>query len=201
MSELTIELLESALIESNLLSIASATVAVVPRLFEGCALPQLPTFIASLASAESSTFEETWMMLMLPWMLFPGVPTADASLSFTLDSSASQCFFRDCTTITSLFAPVSVALVDPTFGPAVAHNTTTLPYPTLSFGSLIGLHIPSFSRNLVVDSGGAGAGGAGSRGVGAGGAGAWGAGAGGAGAEHAGITAPTPTGHRYLTRF
>ncbi|CAI7771560.1 unnamed protein product [Closterium sp. NIES-54] len=52
-SEFTIEVLESALkdIESNLLSVASASGAVPPPLFHGCTVPQLPTFTASLATA------------------------------------------------------------------------------------------------------------------------------------------------------
>ncbi|CAI7787329.1 unnamed protein product, partial [Closterium sp. NIES-53] len=52
-SELTIEVLESALkdVESNLRSVASASGAVLPLLFHGCTVPQLPTFTASLATA------------------------------------------------------------------------------------------------------------------------------------------------------
>ncbi|CAI7806356.1 unnamed protein product [Closterium sp. NIES-53] len=60
-SELTIVLLESSLskIESNLLSVASVTDAVPPRLFDGCAVPQLPTFTATRATAAVSVSEET----------------------------------------------------------------------------------------------------------------------------------------------
>ncbi|CAI7853981.1 unnamed protein product [Closterium sp. NIES-54] len=79
----------------------------------------------------------------------PAVTTAVASLSFTLDLDASQCFFRDHTTVTPLSAPVPVALADPTSGPAVARSSTTLPCPAVPFGFLTGLYIPSFSRNLV----------------------------------------------------
>ncbi|CAI7795322.1 unnamed protein product [Closterium sp. NIES-54] len=50
------------------------------------------------------------------------VTTADASLSFTLDSGASQCFFRDHTIVAPLAAPVLVALADPTSGPAVVSH-------------------------------------------------------------------------------
>ncbi|CAI7733116.1 unnamed protein product [Closterium sp. NIES-53] len=55
-SELTIDLFESTLskIESNLLFVASATDALAPRLFEGCAVPQLPTSIATRATAAVS---------------------------------------------------------------------------------------------------------------------------------------------------
>ncbi|CAI7923284.1 unnamed protein product [Closterium sp. NIES-54] len=60
-SELTIDLLKTTLgkIESNLLSVASATNAVAPRLFEGCAVPQLPTFTATRASAAVSVSMDT----------------------------------------------------------------------------------------------------------------------------------------------
>ncbi|CAI7902446.1 unnamed protein product, partial [Closterium sp. NIES-54] len=79
----------------------------------------------------------------------PGDAPEDASLSFTLDSGASHCFFRDCTTLTPLPTPVSVALVDPTSGPVTTRYTTTLPCPAVPSGSLTGFHVPSFSRNLV----------------------------------------------------
>ncbi|CAI7733105.1 unnamed protein product [Closterium sp. NIES-54] len=79
----------------------------------------------------------------------PAVTTAIASLSFTLNSGASQCFFRDHTTVTPLSAPVPVAQADPTSGPAVARSSTTLLCPADPSGFLTGLYIPSFSRNLV----------------------------------------------------
>ncbi|CAI7738641.1 unnamed protein product [Closterium sp. NIES-54] len=69
--------------------------------------------------------------------------------SATLDSGASQCFFRDHITVTPLSAPVPVGLADPTSGPAVACSSTTLPCPAVPSGFLTGLYIPSFSRNLV----------------------------------------------------
>ncbi|CAI7740092.1 unnamed protein product, partial [Closterium sp. NIES-54] len=79
----------------------------------------------------------------------PNTPPAEASLSFTLDSGASQYFFRDHTTFTPLLASVPVALGDLSSGPAVARSSTTLPCPMVPSGVLRGLHIPSFTRNLV----------------------------------------------------
>ncbi|CAI7784553.1 unnamed protein product [Closterium sp. NIES-54] len=79
----------------------------------------------------------------------PDTPLVEASLSFTLDSGASQCFFRDHTTLTPLLAPVPVALADPSSGPAIARSSTTLLCPVVPSGVLRGLHIPSFTRNLV----------------------------------------------------
>ncbi|CAI7903741.1 unnamed protein product, partial [Closterium sp. NIES-53] len=67
----------------------------------------------------------------------------------TLDSSASRCFFRYCTTLTPLAAPVPVSLADPTGGPVVARVSTVLPCPAVPSGSLSGLHLPTFSTNLV----------------------------------------------------
>ncbi|CAI7773155.1 unnamed protein product [Closterium sp. NIES-53] len=63
-SALTIEVLETALkdIESNIHSAASASAAVVPPLFQGFTVPQLPTFIASLASTASPASDETAAM-------------------------------------------------------------------------------------------------------------------------------------------
>ncbi|CAI7877975.1 unnamed protein product, partial [Closterium sp. NIES-54] len=78
-----------------------------------------------------------------------GLTSATMPLSFTLDSRASSCFFRDCTNLTPLRTPVTVALADPTVGPVAAHYTTTLPYLAAPSGVLTGYYTPSFSRNLV----------------------------------------------------
>ncbi|CAI7772228.1 unnamed protein product, partial [Closterium sp. NIES-53] len=57
--------------------------------------------------------------------------------------------FRDSTTLTPLPAPVPVRLADPSGGPVVARSSTVLPCPAVPSGSLSGLHLPSFSTNLV----------------------------------------------------
>ncbi|CAI7894213.1 unnamed protein product [Closterium sp. NIES-54] len=79
----------------------------------------------------------------------PGTAPAEALHTFTLDSGASRCFFRDSTTLTPLLAPVPVRLADPSGGPVVAPSSTVLPCPAVPSGSLSGLHLPSFSTNLV----------------------------------------------------
>ncbi|CAI7848726.1 unnamed protein product [Closterium sp. NIES-54] len=79
----------------------------------------------------------------------PGTASAEALHTFTLDSGASRCFFRDSTTLTPLPAPVPVRLADPSGGPVVASSSTVLPCPAVPSGSLSGLHLPSFSTNLV----------------------------------------------------
>ncbi|CAI7773799.1 unnamed protein product [Closterium sp. NIES-54] len=79
----------------------------------------------------------------------PGTAPAEALHTFTLDSGASHCLFRDSTTLTPLPAPVLVRLADPSGGPVVASSSTVLPCPAVPSGSLSGLHLPSFSTNLV----------------------------------------------------
>ncbi|CAI7812819.1 unnamed protein product [Closterium sp. NIES-54] len=79
----------------------------------------------------------------------PSTAPAEALHTFTLDSGASRCFFRDSTTLTPLPAPVPVRLADPSGGPVVANSSTVLPCLVVPFGSLSGFHLPSFSTNLV----------------------------------------------------
>ncbi|CAI7873521.1 unnamed protein product, partial [Closterium sp. NIES-54] len=74
---------------------------------------------------------------------------AEALHTFMLDSGASCCFFRDCTTITPLTTPVPVTLADPSGGPVVARASTVLLCSIAPSGSLAGLHLPSFTTNLV----------------------------------------------------
>ncbi|CAI7883886.1 unnamed protein product [Closterium sp. NIES-53] len=78
-----------------------------------------------------------------------GTAPAEALHAFTLDSGASRCFFRDSTTLTPLPAPVPARLADPSGGPVVARSSTVLPCLVVPSGSLSGLHLPSFSTNLV----------------------------------------------------
>ncbi|CAI7852420.1 unnamed protein product [Closterium sp. NIES-53] len=75
--------------------------------------------------------------------------SAEALHTFALDSGASRCFFHDCTTLTPLAAPVLVSLANPSWGPVVARASTVLPCLAVPSGSLSGLHLPSFSTNLV----------------------------------------------------
>ncbi|CAI7872699.1 unnamed protein product, partial [Closterium sp. NIES-54] len=79
----------------------------------------------------------------------PGTAPAQALHTFTLDSGASACFFCDSTTLTPLSTPVPVRLADPLGGPVVARSSTVLPCPEVPYGSLSGLHLPSFTANLV----------------------------------------------------
>ncbi|CAI7764655.1 unnamed protein product [Closterium sp. NIES-54] len=81
--------------------------------------------------------------------VLPGTAPAEALHTFTLDSGASRCFFRDSTTLTPLSAPVPVRLADPSGGPVLAHSSSVLPCLAVPSGSLSSLHLPSFSTNLV----------------------------------------------------
>ncbi|CAI7793677.1 unnamed protein product [Closterium sp. NIES-54] len=89
----------------------------------------------------------------------PGTTPAEALHTITLDLGASRCFFRNSTTLTPLSALVPVRLadpsgfdpsgVDPSRGPVLARSSTILQCPVVPSGSLSGLHLPSFSTNLV----------------------------------------------------
>ncbi|CAI7886435.1 unnamed protein product [Closterium sp. NIES-54] len=59
----------------------------------------------------------------------PGTAPAEDLHTFTLDSGASRCFFRESTTLTPLPAPVLVRLADPSGGPVVASSSNVLPCP------------------------------------------------------------------------
>ncbi|CAI7912921.1 unnamed protein product [Closterium sp. NIES-53] len=78
-----------------------------------------------------------------------GTPPTASFHTFTLDSGASRSFFRDSTTLTPLSRPVAVSLADPSRGPVLAHSSTVLQCPAAPSGLLSGLHLPSFSMNLV----------------------------------------------------
>ncbi|CAI7733082.1 unnamed protein product [Closterium sp. NIES-53] len=79
----------------------------------------------------------------------PSIAHAEALHTFTLESGASCCFFPDSTTLTPLSAPVPVRVANSSGGPVLAHSSTVLPCPAVLSGSLSGLHIPSFSTNLL----------------------------------------------------
>ncbi|CAI7786670.1 unnamed protein product [Closterium sp. NIES-53] len=79
----------------------------------------------------------------------PSSAPVEALHTFMLDLNASRCFFRDSTTLTPLPAPVPARLADPLGGPVLARSTIVLPCLAISSGSLRGLHLPSFSTNLV----------------------------------------------------
>ncbi|CAI5950067.1 unnamed protein product [Closterium sp. NIES-65] len=78
-----------------------------------------------------------------------GTASTAALHTFTLDSGASRCFFCDCTALEPLARPVAVSLADPSGGPVIATSSTVLPCPAVPSGTLSGLHLPSFSTNLV----------------------------------------------------
>ncbi|CAI7807431.1 unnamed protein product [Closterium sp. NIES-53] len=79
----------------------------------------------------------------------PSTAPAEALHTFTLDLGGSRYFFRDSTTLTPLSTPIPVRQADPSGGPVLARSSTVLPCPAVPSGSLSGLHLPSFSTNLV----------------------------------------------------
>ncbi|CAI7753218.1 unnamed protein product [Closterium sp. NIES-53] len=82
-----------------------------------CVPPDPSIAAAALDASESGTL--------------PGTTPAQALHTFTLDSDASACFFRDSTTLTPLSKPVLVRLADPSGGPVVARSSTVLPTAAL----------------------------------------------------------------------
>ncbi|CAI7840880.1 unnamed protein product [Closterium sp. NIES-53] len=101
-----------------------------------CVPPDPGIAVAALGASESGTL--------------PGTAHTETLHTFTLDSGASRCFFRDSTTLTPLPTHVPVRLADPSGGPEVARSSTVLPCPAVPSGSLSGLHLPSFSTNLTL---------------------------------------------------
>ncbi|CAI7882044.1 unnamed protein product [Closterium sp. NIES-53] len=100
-----------------------------------CVSPDPGIAAAALGASESRTLPDT--------------TPAEALHTFTLDSGASRCFFHDSTTLTPLPTPVPVRLADPSRGSILARSSTVLLCPAVPSGSLSGLHLPSFSTNLV----------------------------------------------------
>ncbi|CAI7841128.1 unnamed protein product [Closterium sp. NIES-53] len=73
----------------------------------------------------------------------PSTAPAQALHTFTLDSGASRCFFRDSTALTPLPAIVPVRLADPSGGPVVARSSTVLPCPAVLSGGFVRLTVRS----------------------------------------------------------
>ncbi|CAI7874872.1 unnamed protein product [Closterium sp. NIES-53] len=81
-----------------------------------------------------------------------GAELEEALHTFTLDSGASRCFFRDSTTVTPLTAPIPNTLPDPSGRAVFVRDATVLPCLAVPSGLLTGLHLPSFAKNLVATS-------------------------------------------------
>ncbi|CAI7858661.1 unnamed protein product, partial [Closterium sp. NIES-53] len=81
----------------------------------------------------------------------PGIEAAalGASASATPGTGESAAPGAGDTTLTPLSRPVVVSPADPSGGPVLAHSSTVLPCPVAPSGLLSGLHLPSFSTNLV----------------------------------------------------
>ncbi|CAI7867160.1 unnamed protein product, partial [Closterium sp. NIES-54] len=109
--------------------------ATAPGSSESAAAPGAGEFAAALGARESAD------ALGASPSTATGRASVEALHTFTLDSGASCCFFRDCTTVTSLAAPVPLSLADPTRGPVVARASTVVPNVVLQ-DELIDTFIP-----------------------------------------------------------
>ncbi|CAI7747414.1 unnamed protein product [Closterium sp. NIES-53] len=123
---LTVDLLEQHLLaaETSVVAVGAASGTPCTPFVEGCSPSPLAPSYASATAVDVLGAEDD-------------------------GATASRCFFRDSTTLTPLFAPVPVRLADPSGGPVLARSSTVLPCPAVPSGSLSGLHLPSFSTNLV----------------------------------------------------
>ncbi|CAI7814714.1 unnamed protein product, partial [Closterium sp. NIES-54] len=81
--------------------------------------------------------------------LDPGIAAAALGASASAAPEAGASPLSDSTMLTPLNRPVAVSLADPSGGPVLAHFSTVLPCPAAPSGLLSGLHLPSFSTNLV----------------------------------------------------
>ncbi|CAI7909538.1 unnamed protein product [Closterium sp. NIES-54] len=79
------------------------------------------------------------------------VPPDPGTMATALGASAAAALgaSADSTTLTPLSRPIAVSLADPSGGPVLAHSSTVLPCPAAPSGLLSGLHLASFSTNLV----------------------------------------------------
>ncbi|CAI7864664.1 unnamed protein product [Closterium sp. NIES-54] len=100
---------------SSMLSTAASPASTTLGVLSLCVPPDLGIAAAALGASESGTL--------------PGTVPAEALHTFTLDSGASRCFFRDSTTLNPHPAPVPVRLADPFGGLVVACSSTVLPCP------------------------------------------------------------------------
>ncbi|CAI7902399.1 unnamed protein product [Closterium sp. NIES-53] len=100
----------------------------VPGRVEAAALGSSESAVAPGAgeSAAALGARESAVALGASASTATGPASTEALHTFTLDSGASHCFFRDCTTVTPLAAPIPVSLADPTGGP-VAERASTGP--------------------------------------------------------------------------
>ncbi|CAI7775899.1 unnamed protein product [Closterium sp. NIES-54] len=124
-----------------------------------------PALAATTDRRYSSSATAALSRLMLPY-LFPDLATfaTVAELITHLRTSdaryraalPTECFSRRpsrpfllAATLMPLSRPVALSLADPSGGPVLAHSSTVLPCPAAPTGLLSGLHLPSFSTNLV----------------------------------------------------
>ncbi|CAI7861424.1 unnamed protein product [Closterium sp. NIES-53] len=129
----------------------TATTATTTAVSSDALAPLLLTATASHGHYHSHSSVLRWTAVAAPSAGDPLTVAAsrvEALHTFTLDSGATRCLFRDCTTVTPLTTPVPVSLADPSGGLVVACASTVLLCPAAPLSFLTGFHLPSFSKNL-----------------------------------------------------
>ncbi|CAI7856118.1 unnamed protein product [Closterium sp. NIES-54] len=122
----------------------------LPARVETCVSSLGACVLSNLGASEGLCVGAAATTSLVPaFVVGSGASSPTAQLSFTLKSGVSSCFFHDCTVLTPLQTPVTVALADHSVGPVAAQSTTTLPCPAAPSGVLTGYYTNSFSRNLV----------------------------------------------------
>ncbi|CAI7932941.1 unnamed protein product [Closterium sp. NIES-54] len=125
---------------------SSPTNAAVSRLMLPFLFPDLAAFSTVAGLVAHLRTNDARYRAALP---IEFLPTIQSFHTFTLDSGASRSIFRDSTMLTPLSRPAAISLADPSGGPVLAHSSTVLPCPAAPSGLLSGLHLPTFSTNLV----------------------------------------------------
>ncbi|CAI7752082.1 unnamed protein product [Closterium sp. NIES-54] len=138
---LTVDLLEKHFLAAETSVVAEGAACGTPctPFFEGCPPSPLAPSYASAAAVDILGIEAA--ALGASESALPRTAPAEALHTFTLDSDASRCFFRDSTTLTPLPAPVPVRVADPSGGPPGSPLPAPSPYAEQT-GSLTERHEP-----------------------------------------------------------
>ncbi|CAI7844574.1 unnamed protein product [Closterium sp. NIES-54] len=134
-TDLTVDLLEQHLLAAETSIVVVSAARGTPRtpFFEECSPPPLPPPTPLLLLLTSLVLRMSGLLLLLV-----GSAAAERARVAGVVAVASRVVVGE-----------QWRLVDPSGGPVLACSSTVLPCPAVPSGSLSGLHLPSFSTNLV----------------------------------------------------